>query len=60
MLVDIKAVTQCMVVSSLFRARLPINPNAADGQKYLVLSPRLSVAADGERYAASVVGEVVI
>jgi hypothetical protein len=33
MLVDMNAVTQCMVVSSPFSVRLPINPNAADGIK---------------------------
>jgi hypothetical protein len=29
------------------------NPNAADGRKPLVLSLRLSAAADWERYAAA-------
>jgi hypothetical protein len=35
MLVDMNAVTQCMVVSSpLCSGRLPINPNAADEQSF--------------------------
>jgi hypothetical protein len=34
MLVDMNTVPQCMVVSSPFSARLPINPNAADEQSF--------------------------
>jgi hypothetical protein len=53
MLVDMKPVIPCRVVSSAFAtARLPINPGAPDRREVICEILRLFAAGDGHRCAA--------
>jgi hypothetical protein len=49
MLVDMNPVPQCMVVSSPFSVRLPINRNAPERFSMVGLLQRLSASGERER-----------